>query len=65
MLLSQVAKKKHEAIVKLLFERGAQIENINNYRRTPLLWAAANGYKIVVKLLFEKNAQIESTNNYR
>ncbi|KAM3149290.1 hypothetical protein ABEW05_010451 [Botrytis cinerea] len=48
-------------IVKLLLERGADIESKDSkYGQTPLLWAAENGHDTVVKLLLEKGADIES-----
>jgi ankyrin repeat protein len=46
----------HEAVVKLLLERGAELEK-NYYGRTPLSWAAIYGHEAVVKLLLEKGAK--------
>jgi ankyrin repeat protein len=51
----------HEAVVKLLLERGAVLKTEDsNYGRTPLSWAAENGHKAVVKLLLEKGAELET-----
>ncbi|KAM0147381.1 hypothetical protein ACHAPG_010622 [Botrytis cinerea] len=48
-------------IVKLLLERGADIESKDSkYGQTPLSWAAEKGRDTVVKLLLEKGADIES-----
>ena len=54
----------HEAVVKLLLERGAELETKDNDSgRTPLLWAAWNGHEAVVKLLLEKGAELETKDN--
>jgi ankyrin repeat protein len=37
--------------VKLLLERGAQIESRDSLGQTPLSWAAENGHEAVVLLL--------------
>ena len=51
-------KNGHEAVVKLLLEKGAELETKDkDYGRTPLLWAAENGHEAVVKLLLEKGAR--------
>src|SRR5207302_1796321 len=58
-VLSWAAENGHEAVVKLLIEKGAELESKYNYGQTPLLWAAENGHKAVVKLLLEKGAELE------
>jgi hypothetical protein len=55
--LSRAALNGHEAVVKLLLEKGAELEAKDEDGRTPLLWAARNGHEAVVKLLREKGAQ--------
>ena len=50
----------HEAVVKLLLEKGADVESKSSSSRTPLSWAAENGHEAVVKLLLEKGADVES-----
>ncbi|KAJ0136327.1 hypothetical protein HZ326_20675 [Fusarium oxysporum f. sp. albedinis] len=51
----------HRVIVKLLLEKGAEIEaKDSEYGRTPLSWAAGNGHKATVKLLLENGAGVES-----
>ncbi|KAN0079235.1 hypothetical protein V8E54_004449 [Elaphomyces granulatus] len=45
-------------MVKLLLEK-ADFESEDDYNRTPLSWAAANGYEAVVKLLLENGADLE------
>jgi ankyrin repeat protein len=58
--LSWAAWNGHEAVVKLLLEKGAQLESKDENGRTPLSWAAGNGHVTVVKLLVENGAQLES-----
>ncbi|KAJ1328888.1 ankyrin repeat domain-containing protein 50 [Microdochium nivale] len=51
----------HRTVVKLLLEKGAEIEaKDSEYGRTPLSWAAKNGHEASVKLLLEKGADIEA-----
>ncbi|KAL6887036.1 hypothetical protein GGI43DRAFT_264528 [Trichoderma evansii] len=50
----------HHAIVKLLVEKGANIEAKDSDGRTALLWAAEKGHQATVKLLVEKGADIEA-----
>jgi ankyrin repeat protein len=57
MPLLRAAQEGHEAVVKLLLERGAQVEVTDRYGRTPLLWAIEKGHEAVVKLLLEKGAK--------
>ena len=55
--LSWAAENGHEVVVKLLLEKGAELETKDKkYGRTPLSRAAENGYEAVVKLLLEKGA---------
>ena len=55
----------HEAVVKLLLEKGAELESKDNINgRTPLSWAAIQGHEAVVKLLLEKGAQLESKDDF-
>jgi hypothetical protein len=62
--LSWAVEKGHEAVVKLLLEKGAELEaKDNRYGQTPLSWAAVKGHEAVVKLLLEKGAELESKDN--
>jgi ankyrin repeat protein len=47
-------------MVKLLLEKGAELESKDEYGRTPLSWAARNKHEAMVKLLLEKGAELES-----
>jgi ankyrin repeat protein len=53
----------HYVIVKLLLDKGAEVEaKDSRYGQTPLSLAAENGYEAVVKLLLDKgNARIEDS----
>ena len=62
--LSWAAENGHEAVVKLLLEKGADVECKSNDGRTPLWWAAEKGHEAVVKLLLEKGADVESKDRY-
>ena len=63
--LSRAAEGGHEAVVRLLLEKGAAIESKDDYRRTPLSRAAEGGHEAVVRRLLEKGAAIESKDDYR
>ncbi|KAH7114765.1 hypothetical protein B0J13DRAFT_488099, partial [Dactylonectria estremocensis] len=55
----------HRVVVKLLLEKGAEIEaKDSEHGRTPLSWAAENGHEAIVKLLLEKGADVESKAEY-
>jgi ankyrin repeat protein len=55
------AANGHEAVVKVLLEKGAELESKDEtWSQTPLSWAANNGHEAVVKLLLEKGAELES-----
>lgn len=52
------------AIVRLLLERGANINARDRDEMTPLIWAVYNGYLAVVKLLLDRGANIEAQDNH-
>jgi ankyrin repeat protein len=47
------ARNGHEAAVKLLLEKGVDVESKDQRGRTPLLWAA-RGHEAVVEMPLEK-----------
>ncbi|GKU13619.1 unnamed protein product, partial [Fusarium langsethiae] len=52
----------HYVIVKLLLDKGAEVEaKDSEYGLTPLSWAARHGHDAVVKLLLDKGAEITIT----
>jgi ankyrin repeat protein len=46
LALSLAAEKRHEAVVKLLLEKGAELDSKDIGGRTPLSWAAVNGHEV-------------------
>jgi ankyrin repeat protein len=58
------AQYGHEAVVKLLLEKGADLETKGNmYSRTPLSLAAQYGHEAVVKLLLRRTPTCRVGNN--
>jgi len=63
--LLYAAKYSHEAVVKLLLEKGAKLETKDEDNGwTPLSYAAENGHEVVVKLLLEEGAKLETKGEY-
>jgi ankyrin repeat protein len=62
--LSWAVRNGHEAVVKLLLEKDAELESKDAFGQTPLWWALLNRHKVVVGLLLEKgaNAEFKSSN---
>jgi hypothetical protein len=50
----------HKTVVKILLNKGADLEPKDKYNRTPLSWAARNGYEAVVKLLLQEKAEVNA-----
>ncbi|OBT40534.1 hypothetical protein VE00_08988 [Pseudogymnoascus sp. WSF 3629] len=61
--LLSAAANGHEAVVRLLLEKGAHIEAKFNRGCTTLHKAADNGHEAVVRLLLEKGADVEAKDN--
>jgi ankyrin repeat protein len=47
--------------VKLLLEKGAELETKDKDSLTPLLWAVGHRHEAMVKLLLGEGAQLEAT----
>ncbi|KAM3548408.1 hypothetical protein ARSEF4850_009431, partial [Beauveria asiatica] len=64
--LLRVAEEGQEAVVRLLLEKGAEIEAKAKYSygRTALGWAARHGHAAVVQLLLEKGADYEAKDGF-
>ena len=50
------------AVVKLLLDKGAQVDITNTEKETALMIASQNGHTDVVKLLLDKGAQVDIAN---
>jgi len=59
-VLHSAAEHSHGAMVKLLLERGAQIDAPTSYQQTALMLAATSGHEPVVQVLLEHGAAIEA-----
>ncbi|KAH0544335.1 hypothetical protein FGG08_001476 [Glutinoglossum americanum] len=59
-LLPWAASKGHEAVVRLLIEKGAELDLKDEVGWAPLSWAAEKGHEATVKLLIEKGAKFDS-----
>jgi hypothetical protein len=58
--LSWAAENGHEAVMRLLLDKGADMESKDaEYSQTPLSWAAENGHEAAVRLLVDKGADLE------
>ncbi len=55
----------HSATVELLLDRGANIEAVDQRRRTALIYAAATCHSGIVQLLLDRGANIEAVDQYR
>ena len=60
--LSWAVRNGHEAIARLLLEKGANLESKDIKGYTPLSIAAFKGHEAIVRLLLEKGANLESEN---
>jgi ankyrin repeat protein len=59
-LLLWAAEGGHKAVMKLLLEKGADVECKDKWGQTPLWFAVGMGHEAVAKLLLEKGADVES-----
>ena len=56
------AQKGHEAVARLLLEKGASVDAADKDGNTALIWASMEGREAVVKLLIEKGASVDKAN---
>ncbi|KAL6690214.1 hypothetical protein J3F84DRAFT_405362 [Trichoderma pleuroticola] len=54
----------HYAVVRLLLNKGANVEAKDEIGQTPLSWAAENGHEAVVKLLVKRRADVGTKGRY-
>jgi hypothetical protein len=50
------ARRGRTDVVKLLLDKGTNVDMQNNYGQTALMWAASEGHTEIVKLLLDKGA---------
>lgn len=50
--------------MRLLLEKGAELETKDNSGQTPLPWAAQSGHEDAVRLLLERGAELERKDHY-
>ena len=54
----------YPATMRLLLDRGIEVDAVNDRGQTPLIWAAQDGYADTVRLLLQKNAKINAQDIY-
>lgn len=63
--LSWAAEQGHEAVARLLLDKGATVDAADTKSgQTPLSWAAKGGHHVVVRFLLNKGAEIDARNKY-
>jgi len=62
-ILLSGAEEGNVEVVKLLLNKGANVDVKDNDGRTPLLWAAENRHEAVVRLLLDKGASVDAKDN--
>jgi hypothetical protein len=60
VLFRKLLPSDSSTVVKLLLEKGAELESKDNSGQTALSWAAENGHEAVVNLLLEKKFTINT-----
>jgi ankyrin repeat protein len=62
--MAWTAESSHEAVVKLLLDKNADVKSKDNYGQTSLSQAAKKGHKVVVNLLLDKNADVKPNDRH-
>ncbi len=60
MLLSYTIENRYKVGVKLLLEKGTELEAKTSTGQTLLSYTAENRHEVVVKLLLEKGTKLET-----
>jgi ankyrin repeat protein len=62
--LHLAARRGHEAAVRILLDRGANIEAQSIWSETPLVLASEHGHEAVVRILLDRGANIETRSTW-
>lgn len=65
LLLLATEKDLNANVIKLLIEKGLDVNSISKDGNSPLCYASFNGNKEVVKLLISKNANVNNINGFK
>ncbi|MFN4151806.1 MAG: ankyrin repeat domain-containing protein [Candidatus Sericytochromatia bacterium] len=65
LLLLATEKDLNVNVIKLLIEKGLDVNSISKDGNSPLCYASFNGNKEVVKLLISKNANVNNINGFK
>ena len=60
----KTARKGDVEAIKVLLDKGANLEAVNENGQTPLHCAAREGHKKAIKVLLDKGANLEAVNEY-
>lgn len=58
--VSKAVESGHDAVVRLLIEKGADINAKDDADCTPLYWASVEGYEPLARLLLDKGAEVNA-----
>jgi uncharacterized protein (DUF1778 family) len=64
LLLQRAVWNGHEAIVRLLLEKGADVEAKDEHGQTLLSWATSNNHNATILLLLEKGVNVEAKDEH-
>lgn len=54
--LVEAVKRREAILTKRLLDKGAAVDSVDEYGRTPLFWAAVNGDRVLIELLLDNGA---------
>jgi hypothetical protein len=63
-LLSYAAENGHEAAVRLLLKKRADVNSRDRFGQTPFSYAAENGHETIARLLLENSPDVNSNDMY-
>ena len=63
MALYWVIKNNCEVIIRLLLDKGLEVDIQDKNGKTMLYWAAKNGHEATVKLWFDKEVEADIQNS--